>query len=246
MIRRHAISLCLVLGCLLLPRAASADVISLATPLAGTATVGDVYTLTVSFDPNGSLATNLVAMELYLGLTGFNPVAGSYQLGSIFTPFLTDLIALDGACADVGCGQAADYLAFTSVFAPFEPTGPGGLFSIELAAASAAYALNLFGDDAFALFWDPPGDDEVMAAVPFVIAAVGDTVAPGIARINISLTGPPPPTDPNPDPVPEPGSIALFATGLGAVAMRLRPLSRRLQRDLAEARRAAAGRRVTR
>ena len=247
MIGRRALSLCLVLGCLVLPKAASADVISLTTPLSGTATVGDVYTLTVSFDPNGSLATNLVAMELYLGLTGFTPIGGTYQLGSVFSPFLADMAAIDGPCADVGCGIAAEYLALVSVFAPFEPTGPGSLFSMQLSAASAAFAFDLFGDDAFALFWDPPGDDAVMEAVPFVIAAAGDVIAPGIARINVSLTGPPPPTDPtDPTPVPEPGTIALFATGLAGAVMRLRRPSPRLRPDLAEARSAQAGRRVAR
>jgi hypothetical protein len=220
--KTRAFLLCLLVGCLLSPKTASADVISLGTPLSGTASVGDIYTLTVSFDPNGSVATNLVAMELYLGFSGFNVVAGSYQLGSLFAPFLADTIAVDGACADVGCGLSADYLALASVFAPTTPTGPGGLFSIQLAAASTAFALNLFGDDAFALFWDPPGDDLVMEAVPFVIAAAGDIVAPGIARINVSLTGPPPPNPTDPAPVPEPASIALFATGLAGAAMRLR------------------------
>jgi PEP-CTERM motif-containing protein len=225
MIRRSALVLCLLVGCLLAPKTASADVIGLTTPIAGTATVGDVYTLTVSFDPNGSLATNIVTMDLYLALAGLTPIGGSYQLGSLFAGYGDDaMTALDGNCVDMACGLAADYEAFAAVYAPFELTGAGVLFSMQLAAASTGFTLDLLGDSLLSLFWDPPGDDLFMEAVPFMVATTGVDVPLGTARINVSLTGPPTdPTDPtDPTPVPEPGSIALFATGLAGAAMRWR------------------------
>ena len=90
----------IVIGCVALaPRPASAAFISLTAPVTGTNTPGDVIDLTVSFDPNGSTATNVVSMDLYIAFTGLTPVG--YLLGDIFTPYASDpsFFALNGVCA---------------------------------------------------------------------------------------------------------------------------------------------------
>ena len=89
--------------------------------------------LTVSFDPNGSPAANIVSMDLYVAFTGLTPVG--YLLGDIFTPYASDpsFFALNGVCADLFTCMYPDgtpdspttYQAFASVPTPHAPTGPG-------------------------------------------------------------------------------------------------------------------------
>jgi hypothetical protein len=175
-----------------------------------------------------------VGQELYVGFTGLTPVTGSYQLGSVFTPYMADVLALDGVCADTGCNYPADdqfspqhYLSLVNVFAPSTPSGPGGLFSLQfVAAAGSPWTLNLFGDDGFGLLWDPPAQDcdpndlscdpdPVFAPIPYLIVASGNGVASGTARVGVDLRITPaaPPAT-----VPEPSAMALVGTGVLAAA----------------------------
>ena len=222
--------------CLLLPRPASAGVISLATPVEGTATGGEVIDLTVSFDLNAAIATNLVGVELYVGFTGLTPVSGSYLLGDVFAAVPpADLLALDGLCSDLGaCSYPASdpaspqhYLSLVSIFAPSLATGPGTLFSLQFVAPAAAnWSLNLFGDEQAALLWEPPltcdPNDPNCAAVPepfpFAIVMPGMPVASGTARVEVGVAVTPPP----PAPVPEPAMVLLIGSGLAGAALRKR------------------------
>ncbi len=82
--------------------------------MTGTNTPGDPIGLTVSFDPNGSPAANVVSMDLYVAFTGLTPVG--YTLGDIFTPYASDpsFFALNGVCADL----------FTCMFPDGTPDSP--------------------------------------------------------------------------------------------------------------------------
>jgi hypothetical protein len=216
----------------------SAATISLPAPLSGVASAGDLLDLSVTFDPNGSAATNLVGQELYVGFTGLTPVAGSYQLGSVFTPYLADVLALDGLCADTGCNYPEDdqfssehYLSLVNVFAPSTPSGPGGLFTLQfLAAASGPWTLNLFGDDGFGLLWDPPPQacdpddlacdpDPVFAPILYSIVPPDGAVDRGIARVDVGvrITPAAPPAT-----VPEPSSMVLMGSGIAAAVAAVR------------------------
>jgi hypothetical protein len=61
----------IVFWCLAMtPRPASAAFIGLTAPVTGTNNSGDLIGLTVSFDPSGSAAANVVSMDLYVAFTG--------------------------------------------------------------------------------------------------------------------------------------------------------------------------------
>jgi hypothetical protein len=228
----------------LAPRQASAAFISLTTPVTGTNTPGDLIDLTVSFDANGSTASNVVSMDLYVAFTGLTPVG--YLLGDIFTPFASDplFFGMNGVCADLFTCMYPDgvpdspttYQAFASVPMPHAPSGPGTLFTMQFAVAPGAsdWSLNVFGDSESSLLWDPtpaevcdfedPDCDPTVPPIPFALVLPDELVADGIARVAVGVTAPPgseePP--PGPTPVPEPATLMLLGAGLLAVAARHR------------------------
>jgi hypothetical protein len=226
-------------GCVILPRPAVAAVISLDSAITGTATGGELIDLTVSFDPNASIATNLVGVELYVGFTGLTPIAGSYLLGDVFAAVPpADLLALDGVCSDFGgCGyppgdpaSPEHYLSLVSVFAPSVAAGAGSLFTLQFTAPTAtSWSVNLFGDEQVALLWDPPPTcdpadltcAEIPEPIPFVIVRPGTAVASGTARVDVGVAVSPAPA------VPEPATLLLTAGGLAAAVLRKRAVRRR-------------------
>lgn len=198
---------------------AQASVIDLGSPLTGSGAAGQLFELTVSFDLNGA-APNLVGSELYVDFSGLSTVAGSYQLGSVYTPFLADVLSVDGDCASTGCndpgGVAAAsnrYQSFASVFAPSAPTGPGTLFTLQFMSTGSPWSLNLLGDSAFSMLTDNSANGGGVADLfPFAIVSSAATVPYGTARITVdfkALTA---------TPVPEPATMMLTGAGLAAVA----------------------------
>jgi len=216
---------------------ASAATIGLATALRGSNAGVASIDLAVDFDPNGSIATNLVGVELFVEFVGLSPIARSYDLfapGSVFGPYQAEVIESHGVCADVGpCNyppnddmSASHYLSFAAVFAPFQPSGPGGLFTLSFRpTGDAEWSLNLFGLQSDgtngALLWDPPCnvvDPTCLGgAVPFEFTIVrpGDDVRGGTARLDVSATV-------NAQVVPEPSVLLLVGGGLLALARRHR------------------------
>lgn len=231
----------IVLGCAAVnPHPVSAAVIGLTTPVTGTNTPGDLIELTVSFDPNGSAATNIVSMDLYVAFAGLIPVG--YQLGGIFTPYSGDpsFFSINGVCAEIfTCtfpeaepDSPQHYEALASVPTPHAPSGPGTLFTMQFAVApgSSFWSLNLFGDSDFSLLWDPtpaeicdyddPTCDPSVPPIPFALVLPSDLVPPGMARVNVGVNAPD--GEPNPTPVPEPATLVIFGTGLLAIAAQQR------------------------
>lgn len=222
----------------LFPRPAAAAMIGLGAPLGGTLAPGDTLDLEVTFDANGSAAGNLVANELYIEFSGLVPIPVSYALGSLYTPFVNDLVEINGPCADLGwCNHPladpaspAHYMSLVSVFAPGAPVGPGGLFTLRFLPAPAAtsWSLNLLGDDAFGLFWDPPPGtcdasdpnceaDQPLATFPFAIVTPNGLVPSGTARVNVSVTQ-------VSRPVPEALTLSMLLFGIATLLGRRRRL----------------------
>lgn len=234
-------------GVAMTPRTASAAFISLTTPVTGTNTPGDVIDLTVSFDPNGSPAANVVSMDLYVAFTGLTPLG--YILGDIFTPYASDpsFFAMNGVCADLMTCMYPDgvpdspntYQAFASVPTPHAPTGPGTLFTMQFAVSpGASWSLNVLGDDSFSLLWDPtpaevcdfdnPNCDPSVPPIPFALVLPDGAVPPGLSRVTVDIDAPPGQEEPpGPTPVPEPATLMLVGAGLLAVVARERQRQRR-------------------
>jgi hypothetical protein len=216
----------LLSACAITATPAQASPIFLTTPLTGSNAAGPFVDLTVSFDPNDHAATNLTGWELYVAFTGLSPIDSSFSLGSIVSPFATDVIELHGICGEgAPCSNPADplssgqWVSLASVFAPHLPQGPGTLFSLRFAVdpLETAWTLNVFGESpdgagcgaSGGLLWEHPVDGPC-AISPFLIVPEGAAVDGGIARVGVSAVAVPEVAS-----VPEPSTVLLLAVGLG-------------------------------
>jgi hypothetical protein len=212
---------------------ARAGTISLATPLIGSSSAPYVD-LTVSFDPNGNISTNITGWELYVSFSGLTPVNPSYALGSLFQPFADDVYEEHGICGDgapcsappADTASSQQWISLASVFAPHLPSGPGTLFTLRLAVdpGSPSWSLSLFGESAglgdpcgtsSALLWDHETDGQCPIA-PFLIVPEGSTVGAGTARVGVSAIAA------SPTPVPDQPSTLLLMTAAMAGLLTLR------------------------
>lgn len=217
--RRVGQALLAMAAVLILSGRAHASVIDLGSPLTGSGTAGQLYELTVSFDLNGA-APNLVGSELYVDFSGLSVVNGSYQLGSVYTPYLADVLGVDGDCASSGCNDpggvsasASRYQSFVSVFAPSAPAAPGTLFTLQFMSTGSPWSLNLLGDSTYSMLTDQSATGgSVVDLFPFAIVSSTATVPFGTAIISVNLQAL------TATPVPEPATMMLTGAGLAAVA----------------------------
>lgn len=208
-----------VVAALVVGARAEASVIDLGTPLTGSGPAGQLYELTVAFDLNGA-APNLVGSELYVDFAGLSVVNGSYQLGSVYTPYLADVIGVDGDCAIGGCNDpggvtaaANRYQSFVSVFSPSAPSSSGTLFTLQFMSTGSPWSLNLLGDSTFSMLTDQSATGgSVVDLFPFAIVSSAATVPFGTAIISVNLQAL------TSTPVPEPATMMLTGAGLAAVA----------------------------
>lgn len=210
-----------------------AATISLTTPLTGS-TAQPFVDLTVSFDANGSEATNLTGWELYVAFEGLTPDESSFALGDLFQPFASDVIELHGVCADgapcsappANPGSSGQWVSLASVFAPHLPQGPGVLFTMRFLVdpSAAMWSLNVFGEMAAAtdacgassgLLWEHPTNGPC-AITPYAIVPAGETVTEGTAFVGVSATSP------TSTSVPEPSTLILVSAGLATLIARRR------------------------
>lgn len=206
----------------------SATPIGLASPLTGSTTSVTFVDLLVDLDLNGA-APNVVGTELYVSFAGLQPVSGTYVLGSVFQPFASELIEVNGVCAALFCNFPAGdpvspttYLSSVNVFAPAQPTGPGGLFRLRFIPdpAATSWSLNLFADDGFGLLADrcDPADANCVldpAAIPFAVVSSPGNVPSGTAVVRVGAQV-------HTTSVPEPALTTLLLAGLAVGARRLR------------------------
>jgi hypothetical protein len=195
-------------------------------PLTGTTAGVSHVDLSVHLDLNGA-APNVVGVEVYVAFDGLMPISSTYALGSLFDPFAADLLELHGVCASLSCSIPEDdpfspamYRSSVNVFAPAQPTGPGGVFALRFAVdpSSLTWSLDVLGDPAFALLadaCDPADAGCVLDPLPIAFSVVtpGAGVLTGTARVDVSAT---------PLAVPEPAALWLSLTGAAVLARRIR------------------------
>lgn len=218
-------------ACVCVATSARGATIALPTPLTGSAPASFVD-LEVSFEPNGSTATNITGWELYVAFSGLEPMDASFALGSIFQPVAADVIELHGVCSSgapcseppADAASSQQWVSLASVFTPHLPTGPGTLFTLRFAVIPGAteWSLDVFGESAdlgdacgasSALLWEHPADGPC-AIVPFLIVAEGNAVAEHTAIVAVAATAR------SPHVVPEPPFLLLISASLAALLAR--------------------------
>ena len=223
------------------PRPASAAFISLTTPVTGTNTPGDLIGLTVSFDPNGSPAANVVSMDLYVAFTGLTPVG--YMLGDIFTPYTSDpsFFALERRVRrplhlhvsgwDARFARYVSGVRQRAHAARTDRAGHALHHAVRRRARRFGVVAERLRRSDFGLLWDPtpdevcdfedPNCDPSVPPIPFALVLPDGAVPDGLSRVTVGVNAPPgqeDPDPPGPTPVPEPASLMLLGAGLLAVA----------------------------